>query len=128
MAEDASSHPARLIHLTGEADADRTGIYLYTLQQWGRAQAEDYRLALNEVLFDLADDPTRAPLVDGLNQVRSYTLKRRGARQGHRIFYEASDERILILRILHTARNWEAALPEETQKLNAKIRAERAKR
>lgn len=122
-----SGHPFGVIELTREAEADRTSIYFYTLQQWGRDQAENYRLLLNEAMYELAADAQRAPLVAGLNRVRSYTVKWRRADKGHRIFYEEIENGIRVLRILHTARDWLSKLPDSTKKMNAKITAARAK-
>lgn len=128
MASDASGAAFGVIELTRKAEADRISIYFYTLQQWGDAQAENYRLLLNEAMYELAAEPTRAPLVEGLNRVRSYTVRWRRSDRGHRIFYEEIENGIRVLRILHTARDWLSKLPDSTRQSNARILAEREKR
>lgn len=106
MERGAKKDQRRLIELTLSALADLLAIYMYTAQQWGEAQAEEYQGFLNETIQEIADNPEDAPLVQNMRDMRSKVARWKNARQGHRIFYRPTHEGISVLRLLHTAMNW----------------------
>ena len=89
------------------ADRDQTAIFADTAEQCGTEQAERYLDFLNEVMDRLATAPATAPKAPRLTGVRVYVARWKNARQGHRIFFEETDNGIYIVRILHTAMNWQ---------------------
>ena len=97
----------RLVRLTAKAEDDRLLAYLYTEQRWGSNQANKYDDFLQMIMQELADNPQIAPSVPSEENTRSYVVRWKNARDGHRIFFEATDEGILVLHILHTAMNWQ---------------------
>lgn len=110
--EENSPTKSRVIEFSQSAALDFAGIDNATAQQWGDAQAERYVAFLRETLTRLAQQPDLgAPVQDrpgSLVFLAKYN-KRRSA-HGHRIFFEETENGILILRILHTAMNWPDAL------------------
>jgi toxin ParE1/3/4 len=85
--------------LTELAADDFTGIYDYTLQKFGEAQADRYTDALTEFVETLAGMPDMG---------RDYHTVRGVMRiefQQHTIFYTIRDTDILVVRILHQQMN-----------------------
>lgn len=84
------------VQLSCDAAADLQNIADYTIQTFGVKQARRYRDGLRSTFVAIAENPDIG--IDG-------AWLRRGVRrqfyQSHVIFYEATAEGILILRILH---------------------------
>lgn len=86
------------VRFTEEADRDLFGIYVYTYQTWGEAQADLYVAALKASIGKIAAEPTRPGTVD---QGRLRPGLRSYHHQRHLIFYRAIRQGIEIIRILH---------------------------
>ncbi len=89
------SHP--FYRLSRQADTDLKGIYRYTRDHWGRAQAEQYTGQLQQCLTMLVVRPQAGRPRPDLRPegLRSFV-------QGsHVIFYQPQPSGILIVRILH---------------------------
>lgn len=86
--------------LTRAAAADLDGIWDYTVETWGTAQAEAY-------LTDLFACFDRAAAAPGTGQDRSAFVRgARSLRTGrHLVFYRATEDGIVILRVVHERRN-----------------------
>ncbi len=82
--------------LTLAAEKDYADILRYTLQTWGRAQYNKYRLLLRETFDQVAGRPALGKKRDDLRPgCLSYPAGR------HIIFYRCADKGIEIIRILH---------------------------
>ncbi len=94
---------------TRKADDDLKEIYRYTLRSWGIKQARSYNKTL-EAMFDmLSQNPsmgkTRSDIREGY---RSFVKGQ------HVIFYRMRDDNILILRVLHSARDIKLLMRQES--------------
>jgi toxin ParE1/3/4 len=71
-------------------------ILLYTEQQWGTAQRDVYREALDQAFVTLSVNPLIGRSRDEITPgVRSYSV------QQHIIYYRVTAETVTVLRILH---------------------------
>lgn len=57
-------------------------------------------------MLDIAQHPEKGRPVADRPGLRSYVLRWKRSKHGHRIVYEETPNGIFILRILHTAMNW----------------------
>lgn len=110
MAEDTGTSSRRIVIYSPEAERDQLGIFIDTARQWSVAQAKRYSEFLLTTAQQLAEQPAVAPLVPNQEGVRCYVARWKNARGGHRIFFEEIPEGINVIRILHTAMNWEEQL------------------
>ncbi len=84
------------ILLRPEAETDIENIADYTIERWGRRQAESYISALRGDITSLVQFSKRFPI----HEPTGLALRR--MRSGHHlIFYLISDEAIEIVRVLH---------------------------
>jgi toxin ParE1/3/4 len=95
----------RRIVLSPRAGDDLTGILLYTEQQWGKRQRNNYRRALYKGFRRLADFP-------GLGRERpDYEPDARSFQvEQHIVIYRATATELRISRILHVRRDIDAEL------------------
>lgn len=105
MARKPKSGAPRVVTLSSEASRDRLNIYIHTVQKWGKTQADDYRTFLKQTMQSLADNPSIALGVPEFPGVRRCTARWHNARDGHYIFFEETEQGILVIRILHTSMN-----------------------
>jgi len=81
---------------TPEADADIKGIISYTIDNWGKTQANKYVDGLEKLAGNLAKNPTlggkRDNLIEGLLSFPYIS---------HVIYYTAHENGIVIIRVLH---------------------------
>lgn len=82
--------------LTPAALNDLEGIWRYTVQRWGTAQAERYLDALNARFEGLAQAPRSAPACDHIRP--GY---RRQAVEHHVVFYRLEGDTVIVVRVLH---------------------------
>ena len=82
--------------LTNAAQADLAGIWDYTVQTWGEAQARSYTLKIKQTCHALCSD---------MYPNRSAEDVRPGYRRAlvgrHTIFFRSNETEIQIIRILH---------------------------
>ena len=84
------------LNLTATANQDLHDIYAYSLEKWGQKQADVYFKQLENSFYLLLDNPNLGKQRNDLKQgYRSFLTKK------HAIFYEISNNEIIILRILH---------------------------
>ena len=83
--------------LSRRAVADIEAIAEYTMQRFGIDQARRYRDDLHSSFKQLADNPRMGRPAEQLS-----TGLRRLEHQSHVIFYNRTDEDVLIVRILHS--------------------------
>jgi toxin ParE1/3/4 len=82
--------------LTPAAERDLEDIWLYTLEQWGPAQADRYIDTLAAAFVELAQSPKMATACDHIRA----GYRRRGVER-HMIYLRITDFGIVIVRILH---------------------------
>lgn len=82
--------------LTPAALRDLEGIWHYTVQQWGVAQAERYLDALNASFESLAQAPRSAPACDHIRP----GYRRYGAER-HAVYYRVEADTVIVVRVLH---------------------------
>jgi toxin ParE1/3/4 len=84
------------ILLRPTAQADIEAIADYTIERWGRRQAEAYVMTLRADIVSLAQFPKRFPI----HEPSGLALRR--MRSGHHlIFYRESNAAVEIVRVLH---------------------------
>ena len=82
--------------LTPAALRDLEGIWRYTVQQWGVAQAERYLDTLNASFESLAHAPLSAPACEHIRP--GY---RRQQVERHAVYYRIEDASVIVVRVLH---------------------------
>ena len=82
--------------LSREAARDIESISDYTLGRWGRAQARSYVATLRKDIESLCEFSHRYPVHE-----ESHLGLRCMSSGHHRVFYEAGEGRVLIVRVLH---------------------------
>lgn len=93
------------LRLSSAARADLVGIRHYSFREFGGDVADAYLRGFNQAFTLLREQPMVGPGQPDLGErVRCLTHRR------HRIFYEAADDGVLIIRIIHHARNARRAL------------------
>lgn len=112
MADRSSGN--RLIEFADSATIDLASIDNATASTWGEAQADRYLEFLQEVIYDLANHPTNGKPAAQFPGLRTYVAKirRKRASNGHRIVYREISGGIRVIRILHTAMQWQDHLDE----------------
>lgn len=87
---------------SAHAQRDLINIIIYTIENWGKTQANIYIDGLEELAENLAKSPTlgtrRNDLKDGLF---SFPY------QSHILFYTSTKSGITIIRVLHQHQSWE---------------------
>ena len=86
----------RQLVTTTEAANDLVEIWVYSYEQWGRAQADSYLSQLEQTIKRLVDDPLLGTSRDQIR--RGYRSIRIGR---HVVFYTVSDTELRIQRVLH---------------------------
>lgn len=84
------------LRLTPKAEADLEDIWIYTLGNWGQAQAEEYLRSLERAFELLRQNPL---LGISIENVRAGY--RRMQLTSHSIFYRHTPDALEIIRILH---------------------------
>lgn len=96
-----------LIVLRPLAVADLSDIWEYTSEAWSNEQADRYLQALNKAFQVLADFPEIARLrTEFTPPVRIHSFRK------HLIIYRTDNDRIDVIRIVHSRGNWAALLAE----------------
>ena len=93
------------IILSPKAKSDLSGIWDYTLLEWGVEQAEKYVRELWSTMERAARDPTTS--IDIGDVRRKYRKSRAGS---HVIFFKVTDDGIDVVRILHQRMDFERHL------------------
>ena len=83
--------------LSEAADRDISEIARYTLETWGEAQTDRYRLGMQRAFERISRNPK---LGISSENIRPGTFRYRYQR--HVVFYKPTREGILIIRVLHT--------------------------
>ena len=78
------------------AEADLIGIWVYSFETWGEAQADRYLTALEKGILQLVDSPRTGKSRDELRE--GYWSKRL---EHHVVFYTFTDAELRIRRVLH---------------------------
>jgi toxin ParE1/3/4 len=90
----------RHYRLSRRADVDIVGIFEYTIEHFGLAQAENYLTSMDEAFGFLAANP---------NAGKDYMEVRKGVKgfvhAKHIIFYSIEIDHVFILRVLHHSRD-----------------------
>ncbi len=81
--------------LSRAADDDLDRIFDFGIDQFGLAQALDFRDELNERFSSIAEQPLRWPAVDDIR-----VGYRRCVYKSHSIYYRITDDGVVISRIL----------------------------
>ena len=81
--------------LTDDAQEDLIGIWLYTFETWGEAQADDYQTRIHDCCQNLADGKTRTKTIAGIANVNV------GRCEHHFIFFTPSPDGMIVLAVLH---------------------------
>lgn len=81
---------------TRQADQNLVDIYLFTLEQFGFAQAEKYTESMKQCIEMLAESPRMGRAADTIRPG-----VRRHEHESHVIFYREADDGILVLAVIH---------------------------
>lgn len=86
----------RQIRKSALAESDFIGIWEYTFQQWGAAQADKYLDELDEGIARLADKPETGAKRDYVSEGYRVLLI-----NSHAVYYTIAPSTIYIVRVLH---------------------------
>ena len=83
------------LHISDRARDDLVEIWRYSLEQWNQARADEYYLALSDVMRLVAERPGSGAAVDVQPSCRKMLSG------SHYIYYREQPSRVEILRVLH---------------------------
>ena len=84
------------IHITHHAETDLEDIWIYSLTEWGEAQADNYHEELTTAIHQLASNPKFGRSIEAIRaNYRAASIRR------HVIYYRLGGEVIRIMRVLH---------------------------
>ena len=84
------------LRLSPAAERDLEGIWRYTAERWGVAQAEHYIDLLYAAMQAAAQAPEAAPRCDAIRP----GYRRQWAEQ-HAVYYQVSETAVVVVRVLH---------------------------
>lgn len=93
------------VEFSNAAEADLVEIDEYSLARYGEDTSELYMHGFDEAFARLRDYPLAAPIRPDLGMGIRCLIHRR-----HRILYRATAKKVLIVRIIHHARDAKTAL------------------
>lgn len=76
-------------------------VYESSVGSWGERNAIEYVVRMNEVLEYLLDHPENGQKVEA-SPVFSYLVQKRPKAFGHRIFYLATKDSLIVLAVFHS--------------------------
>lgn len=82
--------------LSPAAERDLEAIWVYSVEQWGAAQADRYTNTLTTAFAELVQSPKTAPACDHIRM----GYRRRSVGR-HMIYFRITDYGIAVVRILH---------------------------
>lgn len=97
----------RKLRLSSDAEEDLTDILAYTVRTWGQERAIAYKATLYRAFGELAAFPS---LGRARNEFGAGTRSHVAGQ--HVIIYRATDDEIVVSRIVHVRRDIERALGE----------------
>lgn len=93
------------IHIQHKAREDLKNIWLYSYEQWGEAQADQYFDELSDGIDSLRNNPRIGRACDYIRTgYRKYPINK------HVVFYRITSDRIEIIRVLHSRMDAEGIL------------------
>jgi plasmid stabilization system protein ParE len=106
-----------IVELTESAVLDLASIDNATASNWGEEQANRYTAFLQETIQSLAIRPEVGNVPSAFPELRTYVarLSRKRQSHGHRIVYRTIEDGIRVIRILHTAMQWEDHLDPDIE-------------
>lgn len=84
------------LNVTPKAESDLIGIWVYTCEEWGVDQADNYLDRLETGMKRLIDHPSL-----GANYDHVFSGYRRLQVEYHAVFYQLHESEILVVRVLH---------------------------
>jgi len=84
------------LNLTPRAESDLIGIWVYTCEEWGLDQADNYLDRLEAGMKRLIDHPSL-----GANYNHVFSGYRRLQVEHHAVFYRQFESEVLVVRVLH---------------------------
>lgn len=83
------------LNVTPKAESDLIGIWVYTCEEWGVDQADNYLDRLETGMKRLIDHPSL-----GANYDHVFSGYRRLQVEHHAVFYQLHDSKVLVVRVL----------------------------
>ena len=84
------------LSVTPRAESDLIGIWMYTCEQWGVDQADEYLDQLDAGMKQLIAHPSL-----GVNDDHVISGYRRLQVEYHGVFYQQLESEVLVVRVLH---------------------------
>ncbi len=84
------------LNVTPKAESDLIGIWVYTCEEWGVDQADNYLDRLETGMKRLIDHPSL-----GANYDHVFSGYRRLQVEHHAVFYQLHELKVLVVRVLH---------------------------
>jgi toxin ParE1/3/4 len=108
MESDDEIQSVRIVFHCEEAETDLSLVFLITAEKWGVVQARRYLNFLLDQIELLSHFPGIGQKLEEHSDIYVYLAKIRPQVQshGHRIFYRIINDRIEIVRVLHSAADW----------------------
>lgn len=84
------------LRITPKAESDLIGIWIYTCEEWGADQADNYLDKLEASMKQLLNHPSL-----GTNYAHVFPGYRRLQVEHHAVFYQVLELEVLVIRVLH---------------------------
>ena len=88
-------------------------IWEWNVQRYSPRHAEAYVRFVKKSIDALADPSTNGKPVPGRDDVRYLLVRRRASGHGHIAVFAAEGNLVTVLRIFHTAQDWQTTLSKE---------------
>jgi plasmid stabilization system protein ParE len=111
MAAQSSRREVVLARATASALRE---IWEWNAERYSPSHADAYLQFLTTTIESLAQPDFPARPVPGRPGVWYLLIRRRTGGHGHVAVYEVADNRVTVLRIFHTAQDWQAVLSKES--------------
>jgi plasmid stabilization system protein ParE len=110
----AAQSSRREVELTPEAVGALREIWEWNAEGHTPSHADAYLQFLATGIESLAVPDAAGRPVPGRPEVWYRLIRRRPGGHGHIVVYRVANNRVTLLRIFHTAQDWQAALSKET--------------
>jgi plasmid stabilization system protein ParE len=104
----------REIRLSAAALETLQQIWLWNAEHYGPDHADGYRRFLEQAIGTLARPETVGRPIAERPTLRYLLIRRRAGGHGHVAVFEATGSQVIVLRVFHTAQDWQARI--ETDK------------
>lgn len=96
-----------------DAIADLESIWRWNASTYGPEHADEYLKHLQDAIDKLSLHWAAGHIASGRIQVRYQLIRHKSRGYGHVVVYRVVDDAVRVLRVFHSAENWQVKLPRD---------------